>query len=208
MLKPGVAIRIKAGCTGRYPNGLSLDGRNGVIDHLVDGTSALYAVRLFTKSNPYSVDGCFYVSGADLIEIGVDDMYPEIAKYCENDVASIKNAMFRDAVNSTYGIGGHIPAVRYTPPAAYFKIEKVIYNDPATIVFWKDGTKTVVKACEDDEYDPEKGLAMAISKKALGNKGNYYETFKKALPKEDIRELLQKLYNELLAAAIKWGKHD
>lgn len=196
MLKPGVAIRIKAGCTGRYPNGLSLDGRNGVIDHLVDGTSALYAVRLLTKSNPYSVDGCFYVSGADLIEIGVDDMYPEVAKYCENDIAATK-----ETVNNIYGISGHIPA-------AYFKIEKVIYNDPATIVFWKDGTKTVVKACEDDEYDPEKGLAMAISKKALGNKGNYYETFKKALPKEDIREILERLYNELLAAAIKWSKYE
>lgn len=203
MLKPGVAIRIKAGCTGRYPNGLSLDGRNGVIDHLVDGTSALYAVRLFTKSNPYSVDGCFYVSGADLIEIGVDDMHPEVAKYCENDIAATK-----EVVNNIYGIGGHIPAVRYTPPASYFKIEKVIYNDPATIVFWKDGSKTVVKACGYDEYDPEKGLAMAISKKALGNKGNYYETFKKALPKDNIREILHRLYNELLAAAIKRSKYE
>ena len=185
MLKPGVAIRVKEGCTNRYPNGLGLDGRNGVIDHLVDGTSALYAIRLFTKINPYSPDGCFYISGADLIEIGVDDMYPEVAKYCENDIAVTK-----EYVNNIYGVGGHIPET-------YFKIEKVIYNDPATIVFWKDGTKTVVKACEDDEYDPEKGLAMAISKKALGNKGNYYETFKKALPKKDIHEILQKLYDIL-----------
>lgn len=185
MLKPGVAIRVKAGCTGRCPNGLGLDGPNGVIDHLVDGTSALYAVRLFTKSNAYSEDGCFYISGANLIEIGVDDMYPEMAKYCENDIAVAKGY-----VNNIYGVGGHIPET-------YFKIEKVIYNDPATIVFWKDGTKTVVKACEDDEYDPEKGLAMAISKKALGNKGNYYETFKKALPKYNIHEILQKLYDVL-----------
>lgn len=185
MLKPGVAIRVKAGCTGRYPNGLGLDGLNGVIDHLVDGTSALYAIRLFTKINPYSPDGCFYISGADLIEIGVNDMYQEVAKYCENDIAVTK-----EYVNNIYGVGRHIPST-------YFKIEKVIYNDPATIVFWKDGTKTVVKACLDDEYDPEKGLAMAISKKALGNKGNYYETFKKALPKKDIHEILQKLYDVL-----------
>ena len=63
-------------------------------------------------------------------------------------------------------------------------IKNVIFNDPATIVFWNDGTKTVVKA-ENEEFDPEKGLAMAISKKVLGNKGNYYETFKKWLPKEN-----------------------
>ena len=64
-----------------------------------------------------------------------------------------------------------------------FVIEKVIFNKPATIVLWEDGTKTVVK-CEDEAYDPEKGLAMCIAKKALGNKGNYFNTFKKHLPKE------------------------
>ena len=57
-------------------------------------------------------------------------------------------------------------------------IKKVIFNGPATIVFWDDGTKTVVKA-ENEEVDKEKGLAMAISKKFLGNKGNYYNEFKK-----------------------------
>lgn len=58
------------------------------------------------------------------------------------------------------------------------KIKKVIFNEPATIVLWSDGTKTVVKA-ENEAFDKEKGLAMAISKKALGNKGNYFEEFKK-----------------------------
>ena len=68
-------------------------------------------------------------------------------------------------------------------------IKNVIFNDPATIVFWNDSTKTVVKA-ENEEFDPEKGLAMAISKKVLGNKGNYYEIFKKWLPKEEPKETL------------------
>ena len=58
------------------------------------------------------------------------------------------------------------------------KIQKVMFRDPATIVFWKDGTKTVVKA-HNEQYDPEKGLAMAISKKALGNDRGYYKTFQK-----------------------------
>ena len=58
-------------------------------------------------------------------------------------------------------------------------IKNVIFNDPATIVFWSDGSKTVVKVQDGDEYDEEKGLAMAISKKALGNKGNYCNVFKK-----------------------------
>ena len=49
------------------------------------------------------------------------------------------------------------------------QIKKVIYNDPATIILWADGTKTVVQCQKGDDYDPEKGLAMAIAKKALGN---------------------------------------
>lgn len=60
-----------------------------------------------------------------------------------------------------------------------FEIEKVVFNDPATIVIWKDKTKTVVKCQEGDAFDPEKGLAMAIAKKALGNKSNFNNTIKK-----------------------------
>ncbi len=48
-------------------------------------------------------------------------------------------------------------------------ITDVIFNDPATIVFWSDGTKTVVKCCENDIFDKEKGLAMAVCKKVTGN---------------------------------------
>ena len=63
-------------------------------------------------------------------------------------------------------------------------IRKVIFNDPATIVFWADGDKTVVKCGENDVFDPEKGLALAISKKFFFNKGKYYDIFKKWLPEE------------------------
>ena len=63
---------------------------------------------------------------------------------------------------------------------------RVIYNDPATIAFWSDGTKTIVKAQPGDIFDPEKGLAMVIVKKACGNKGNYYNSFKRWLPKEPV----------------------
>ena len=62
------------------------------------------------------------------------------------------------------------------------KITRVVFNDPATIVFWTDGTKTVVKQQKCDKkkkFDPEKGLAMAIAKKALGNQGNYFNEFRK-----------------------------
>ena len=46
---------------------------------------------------------------------------------------------------------------------------------PATIVYWSDGSKTVVKCSEKDVFDPEKGLAMAIAKRCGGNNGSYYK---------------------------------
>lgn len=61
------------------------------------------------------------------------------------------------------------------------QIENVIFNNPATIVFWADGTKTVVKA-DSEDFDPEKGLAMAIAKKFYGNTGRYFDIFKKWIP--------------------------
>lgn len=59
------------------------------------------------------------------------------------------------------------------------KIKDVKFNDPATIVFWEDGTKTVVKAQDGEKFDKEKGLAMAIIKKSQDNSSKYYEIFKK-----------------------------
>ena len=58
------------------------------------------------------------------------------------------------------------------------KIRDVIFSDPATVVFWNDNTKTVVKTRGGEKYDKEKGLAMAIVKKITGNAGNYYNIFK------------------------------
>ena len=90
-----------------------------------------------------------------------------ITRYCDSDITATKIAYNNMYKNTQMSL-----------------IKNVIFNDPATIVFWADGTKTVVKA-ENEEFDPEKGLAMAISKKVLGNKGNYYETFKKWLPEKE-----------------------
>lgn len=52
------------------------------------------------------------------------------------------------------------------------KPKRVIFNPPATIVYWEDGTKTVVKTSESckDIYDEEYGLAMAYVKKIFGSR--------------------------------------
>lgn len=68
------------------------------------------------------------------------------------------------------------------------EIKNVYFNDPVTVVMWNDGTKTIVRCSENDFYDPEKGLAMAIVKKAYGNDNKFHKIFKKWLPDEDDSE--------------------
>lgn len=80
-------------------------------------------------------------------------------------------------------------------------IKKVIFNDPATIVLWSDGSKTVVKCDPEDTFDPEKGIAMACMKKLFGNKGYYNDIFRKWLPeKEDEKSLYPKHPDDVLDA--------
>lgn len=47
-------------------------------------------------------------------------------------------------------------------------IKQLIYRNPATIVFWSDGSKTVCKCSGGDKYNPETGLAICILKKMCG----------------------------------------
>lgn len=61
------------------------------------------------------------------------------------------------------------------------KVTKVIYHNPATIVFWSDGTKTVVKCDKNDTYDPEKGFYIACAKKLFGNNYKAVGRINKAL---------------------------
>jgi hypothetical protein len=81
-----------------------------------------------------------------------DDDFLDAMRYCYNDILSVeKYAEFME-------LRVNIPGM----------IDRVIFNDPATIVYWKDGSKTVVKRAEDDIWDSEKGISMAIVKKVCG----------------------------------------
>lgn len=62
-------------------------------------------------------------------------------------------------------------------------IKNVIFNPPATIVLWTDGTKTVVKAAEGDEYSKWAGLALCMAKKQLGE--DFHKVFKKWCKEEE-----------------------
>ena len=72
----------------------------------------------------------------------------------------------------------------------YITLDRVIFDGPATIVFWSDGTKTVVKCMDGDSYAYDVGIAMATLKKMLGeNYGGYKHDVRKAIDAELERQM-------------------
>lgn len=84
---------------------------------------------------------------------GVDEMEKTYEKYPWEEQSSkkgvkkpMKPAPKKEAVSKVYSVR---------------KVKDVIYSPPATIIQWTDGTKTVVKVADGDEYDPVFGFLMA-----------------------------------------------
>lgn len=57
----------------------------------------------------------------------------------------------------------------YGTLASKVYITKVLYNNPATVVFWSDGTETRNVCPKDTLYNPDAGLAFCMLKKLMGN---------------------------------------
>ena len=81
-------------------------------------------------------------------------------------------------------IWGNLNDIFFTVNPGLPKIQEVIFNNPATIIKWKDGTKTVVK-CYNEPFDEEKGFAMAYLKKLYGGRNQYMKYIKNATRQVD-----------------------
>ena len=79
-------------------------------------------------------------------------------------MANVRNAAMKEP---TPRFGGYVLNEDGTE---YIYIKQVIYNDPATIVLWSDGTKTTSKCDYRDKYNPEMGLILAVMKKIIDGK--------------------------------------
>lgn len=91
------------------------------------------------------------------------------------DEAHMNVMLNRAFTNSYYGMYG----------TALPSLKEVIFNEPATICIWSDGSKTIVKCEEGDTFDKEKGIALCFMKKINGNKGNYNNVFKKFIKESE-----------------------
>lgn len=88
-----------------------------------------------------------------------NDILPKIAKIDLNDIFSGCGISYSPAMTAcTTTTSGH-----WVPD-----IERVHFNKNKTIVFFKDGTRTVVTLSENDTYDRKTALVYAIVKRMLG----------------------------------------
>ena len=129
-----------------------------------------YVVEFDGIRNEKSYDGSFYITQSCLRPVTYSLSFRHYDKAKE-----VKPDMNRKCNRSTID---------------HLEIKNVHFNDPVTVVMWNDGTKTIVRCSENDFYDPEKGLAMAIVKKAYGNDNKFHKVFKKWIPDEDAAETL------------------
>lgn len=79
---------------------------------------------------------------------------------------------------SFISIGSDIPLTQINN----LRPKRIIFNPPATIVYWEDETKTVVKTANQfkDEFDKETGLAMAYMRKIYGSRSAFLKIIKSA----------------------------
>lgn len=86
----------------------------------------------------------------------------------KKELDSIRDC-FVAPIRSKFNIGGKF----VTGSSREFYITKVLYNNPATVVFWSDGTKTVNVVPDGVEYNGDAGLAFCVLKKIMSNKAAF-----------------------------------
>lgn len=118
--------------------------------------------------------------------------------YVYNDIL-MENYM-NNLLNSGYINSKNNQVHQYVMP----QIKEVKFNGPATIVFFDDNTKVVIKCTDTDIFDPEKAVMICVLRKALGMSssqfkkwiGNWTKAYEE--PKEtwnSIEEMLQAIKN-------------
>lgn len=141
-------------------------------------------VKLVRDLNDIPADCCKGVSLKELANKYLKDDKDSFMTYGGVDYNKIANSVFNyssaDVKNTLKFLELCQDYKRISGPC----VKKVIFNDPATIVIWDDGSKTVVKAQKGEKYDKEKGLALCYMKKMLGNKSNFNNVFREWIKPE------------------------
>lgn len=122
-------------------------------------------IRIVIDQNLYMSDAQFPEGVVRLIHEEEPELKKLYEKYCVEDAKSTYQLMITPARNSCR---------TFFLPSAKPHIDHVIFNGPATIVFWKDGTKTVVKHDGKGLKDKRQAILYAFIRKIYGEGKPYH----------------------------------
>lgn len=100
----------------------------------------------------------------------IDEVMQTVYKEIEQEIANsfLENELKEDEIDNDLNLIRMIEELEAEEQYDYLAFEKIIFNNPATIVIWADGTRTVVKACKEDKFDKGVGLKTALLQRVFG----------------------------------------
>ena len=100
----------------------------------------------------------------------IDEFMQTVYKELEQEINNsfLENELAEDEVDNDLNLIRMIEELEAEEQYEYLAYERIIFNDPATIVIWADGTRTVVKACKEDKFDKGVGLKTALLQRVFG----------------------------------------
>ena len=148
----------------------------------------------------------------------VDDIFNELAHFAKEEMDNGKGCIGitinpLDGTRQLTKLVEDKPACTCTCKSNSLKfkdivddIDNVIFNDPATIVTFKDGTKVCVKACEKDTFTKEAGLMYALVKRLYANDIDDNGYLRSKGLGEKIGKVIEGAYDQKKAEADKRAK--
>lgn len=122
-------------------------GKLGIVKKFTDDR---VGVEFAGLKNPASKYGLFWFKK--------ENVTPSLFDTPKRNDAIIPAALAKAFLNFTF-----------RAPRASLGVKQVIFSGPKTIVFWIDGTKTIVSCGEGDNNDPYAGFCAAVTKRVFGS---------------------------------------
>ena len=161
--------------------------------------SAFYLeVRKIYYNPVIVIDGAFKGVIGELVSVEMSlDIFPKctIRVDYDNEITVLQHQIKKIEIEGendmpTYSLSSclksleNIKIVNQLPKFDKNEIKDVKYNDPATIVFWKDGTKTIVRCPVGKKYDEYEAFTAALAIKIFGNNSHLKKVIKRTFSEQ------------------------
>lgn len=154
-------IGAKAGHCCEYEAPMPMDSRT-IKDNIRETTEQLHIIEGMVDSLSrmlWAKDAVNEKTSIDIIDMDSNIVHNlDTARQIHNKMERIIRGLAKAFLNFTFGA-----------PRASLGVKQVIFSGPKTIVFWLDGTKTIVSCGEGDHNDPYAGFCAAITKRVFGS---------------------------------------